>query len=71
MYWQRRAFREWALRPGPAFTYLKMLTSDPQTFKRTVRVGLEHFSWMWGGSAGKPATVAKPMVRTSASTPSA
>ena len=71
MYWQRRAFREWALRPGPAFTYLKMLTSDPQTFKRTVRVGLEHFSWMWGGSAGKPA-VAKPLVRSaSASTPSA
>ena len=20
MYWQKRAFREWALRPGPAFT---------------------------------------------------
>ena len=45
LYWQRRAFREWALRPGPFITYLKMLFSDPHTFKRALRVGLEHFSW--------------------------
>lgn len=45
LYWQRRAFREWALRPGPFITYLKMLVSDPHTFKRALRVGLEHFSW--------------------------
>jgi anaerobic magnesium-protoporphyrin IX monomethyl ester cyclase len=43
--WQRRAFREWALRPGPAITYLKMLFSDYHTFKRALRVGLEHFTW--------------------------
>ena len=24
-YWQKRAFREWAMRPGPMLTYLKML----------------------------------------------
>jgi len=48
LYWQRRAFREWALRPGPAWTYLKMLFSDPQTLGRTLRVGLEHFSWALG-----------------------
>jgi anaerobic magnesium-protoporphyrin IX monomethyl ester cyclase len=48
MYWQKRAFREWALRPGPALTYFKMLTSDPSTFKRAVRVGLEHLRWaLW------------------------
>ena len=45
MYWQKRAFREWALRPGPAMTYLKMLVSDTHTFKRAVRVGREHLTW--------------------------
>jgi radical SAM superfamily enzyme YgiQ (UPF0313 family) len=45
MYWQKRAFREWAMRPGPAITYLKMLVSDRRTFKRAVRVGLEHLRW--------------------------
>jgi anaerobic magnesium-protoporphyrin IX monomethyl ester cyclase len=45
MYWQKRAFREWALRPGPAWTYMKMLVSDTRTFKRAVRVGLEHLRW--------------------------
>jgi anaerobic magnesium-protoporphyrin IX monomethyl ester cyclase len=45
MYWQKRAFREWALRPGPAWTYLKMLLSDTRTFRRAVRVGLEHLRW--------------------------
>ncbi len=45
MYWQKRAFREWALRPGPAMTYAKMLVSDPSTFKRAVRVGMEHLRW--------------------------
>jgi anaerobic magnesium-protoporphyrin IX monomethyl ester cyclase len=48
MYWQRRAFREWALRPGPAMTYLKMLLTDRHTFKQAVRVGLEHFEWAVG-----------------------
>jgi radical SAM superfamily enzyme YgiQ (UPF0313 family) len=45
MYWQRRAFREWAMRPGPLLTYLKMLVSDSRTFKRALRVGLEHLRW--------------------------
>jgi radical SAM superfamily enzyme YgiQ (UPF0313 family) len=48
LYWQRRAFREWAFRPGPAFTYLKMLASDFRTFKRAVRVGVEHLGWALG-----------------------
>ncbi len=46
--WQRRAFREWALRPGPMWTYLKMLFGDFHTFKRALRVGLEHFTWAVG-----------------------
>jgi anaerobic magnesium-protoporphyrin IX monomethyl ester cyclase len=25
LYWQKRAWREWAFRPGPIFTYMKML----------------------------------------------
>ncbi len=48
LYWQRRAFREWAFRPGPVGTYLKMLLSDMHTFKRAVRVGMEHLGWALG-----------------------
>lgn len=51
MYWQKRAFREWALRPGPAWTYMKMLCSDRHTFKRAVRVGMEHLRWATAGAA--------------------
>lgn len=49
MYWQRRAFREWAFRPGPIMTYARMLVSDPHTFKRAVKVGFEHLGWSMGG----------------------
>jgi len=45
LYWQKRAFREWALRPGPVLTYLKMLVSDTSTFRSAVSVGLQHLSW--------------------------
>jgi len=45
LYWQKRAFREWALRPGPAFTYLKMLFSDWSTFKSALNVGIQTFQW--------------------------
>jgi len=48
LYWQKRAFREWAFRPGPAMTYLKMLLSDPSTFKSALSVGLQHLSWQAG-----------------------
>ena len=48
MYWQKRAFREWAFRPGPMLTYLKMLLSDMATFKSAVRVGMEHLRWSTG-----------------------
>ena len=45
LYWQRRAFREWAFRPGPIITYLKMLASDISTVKSAVSVGLQTLSW--------------------------
>ncbi len=45
LYWQRRAFREWAFRPGPVLTYIKMLFSDPSTVKSALDVGLQHLSW--------------------------
>ena len=45
LYWQKRAFSEWAFRPGPALTYLKMLTYDWATTKTAINVGLQHVFW--------------------------
>jgi radical SAM superfamily enzyme YgiQ (UPF0313 family) len=45
LYWQKRAFREWAFRPGPFITYLKMLFYDPNTFISALSVGLQTLSW--------------------------
>ena len=45
LYWQKRAFREWAFRPGPALTYLKMLVYDWSTMKTALNVGLQHLFW--------------------------
>jgi len=45
LYWQKRAFREWAFRPGPILTYAKMLFSDINTFKSALSVGLQTLSW--------------------------
>lgn len=50
LYWQKRAFREWALRPGPILTYLKMVFSDFSTMKSAISVGLQHFQWQTGES---------------------
>jgi anaerobic magnesium-protoporphyrin IX monomethyl ester cyclase len=44
-YWQKRAFREWAMRPGPIATYLQMLFSDASTMKSALNVGLQHLGW--------------------------
>lgn len=48
MYWQKRAWREWALRPGPALTYLKMLLADPSTFINALNIGIQHLAWQIG-----------------------
>lgn len=45
LYWQKRAWREWAFRPGPVFTYLKMLTYDLSTLKTALNVGFQHLLW--------------------------
>jgi anaerobic magnesium-protoporphyrin IX monomethyl ester cyclase len=45
LYWQKRAWREWAFRPGPILTYGKMLLSDISTVKSALSVGLQHLSW--------------------------
>ena len=45
LYWQKRAFREWAFRPGPIWTYVKMLLSEPATFQSALDVGLQHLKW--------------------------
>ena len=50
-YWQKRAFREWAMRPGPIMNYLRMLLSDRRTFKSALDVGLQHLGWTRGRAA--------------------
>jgi radical SAM superfamily enzyme YgiQ (UPF0313 family) len=52
LYWQKRAFREWAFRPGPIITYLKMLATDLSTLRSAVSVGLQHLSWQSSSSEG-------------------
>jgi radical SAM superfamily enzyme YgiQ (UPF0313 family) len=49
LYWQKRAFREWAFRPKPILTYLKMLTYDFRTFKTALDVGLQTLVWQAKG----------------------
>jgi len=44
-YWARRAFREWAFRPGPIWTYLTSMLS-PATFRSAVEIGLESLGWV-------------------------
>lgn len=51
LYWQKRAFREWAFRPGPMLTYAKMLLSDASTFKTALDVGLQTLRWQTGKQA--------------------
>ena len=46
--WARRAFREWALRPGPFLTYLKMLLGSPTLWRAALHVGLESLGWAQG-----------------------
>ncbi len=46
--WARRAFREWALRPGPMRTYLKMLIGNPSLWRPALEIGLESLGWARG-----------------------
>jgi radical SAM superfamily enzyme YgiQ (UPF0313 family) len=47
LYWQRRAFREWALRPGPMITYLKSMNTW-QGVKSALNIGLQTLGWLRG-----------------------
>jgi len=44
-YWARRAFREWALRPGPLWTFLKSM-NNWSAFKSAANVGWQALGWM-------------------------
>ena len=46
-YWQRRAFREWAFRPGPVWTYLKSVNSL-SVLRSAIEIGLETLGWVRG-----------------------
>jgi radical SAM superfamily enzyme YgiQ (UPF0313 family) len=46
-YWARRAFREWAFRPGPVWTCLTSMVS-PTTFRSALEIGLESLGWARG-----------------------
>ena len=44
-YWQKRAFREWAFRPGPMLTFLKGLNSL-EGFRSAMDIAFQHLSWV-------------------------
>jgi len=46
-YWQRRAFREWAMRPGPVLTFLKGANSL-QSLRSFVEIGWKTLLWLLG-----------------------
>jgi anaerobic magnesium-protoporphyrin IX monomethyl ester cyclase len=46
-YWQRRAFREWAMRPGPIWTFLKSI-NNLAVVRSGMEVALQHVGWMGG-----------------------
>jgi radical SAM superfamily enzyme YgiQ (UPF0313 family) len=45
LYWQKRAFREWAFRPGPIWTYLKGINS-PAVMKSAFEVAWQTLKWV-------------------------
>jgi radical SAM superfamily enzyme YgiQ (UPF0313 family) len=47
VYWQKRAFREWAFRPGPIWTMLRSMNTWAG-FKSGVDIGLQTLGWVKG-----------------------
>jgi anaerobic magnesium-protoporphyrin IX monomethyl ester cyclase len=45
LYWQKRAFREWAFRPGPILTMLKSMNTW-QGLKSGLDIGLQTLGWV-------------------------
>lgn len=52
-YHAKRAFREWALRPGPALTYLKSMNSLA-TLRPALSLGFEHLKWVVSSKRESP-----------------
>ncbi len=50
-YWQKRAFREWAFRPGPVMTFLKSI-NGPQVFKSAFEIAFGSLKWALGKGEG-------------------
>jgi len=46
-YWQKRAFREWALRPGPMWTYLTSINSL-SAIRSALDIGFQTLKWVRG-----------------------
>ena len=46
--WAQRAFREWAFRPGPIRTYLRILLGNPSLWRPALEIGLESLGWARG-----------------------
>lgn len=44
-YWQKRAFREWAYRPGPMLTFLRGMNSW-EGLKSAFDIAFQHFNWV-------------------------
>lgn len=45
LYWQKRAFREWAFRPGPIWTFIKGMNTWAG-FKSALDIGLQTLGWL-------------------------
>ena len=46
--WASRAFRAWALRPGPLWTYTRLLIGNPALWRSALTIGLENLGWARG-----------------------
>lgn len=46
--WARRAMRAWAMRPGPMWTYAKMLLGSPALWRAALQIGWESLGWLRG-----------------------
>jgi hypothetical protein len=44
-YWQKRAFREWAFRPGPIFWFLRSMNTW-EGIKSGLDIIRQHFGWL-------------------------
>ncbi len=44
-YWQKKAFREWAFRPGPMWTFIRSI-NGPRVFKSATEIALGTLGWV-------------------------